>query len=318
MKYKDINWESLLDGPSPEELDEDNKAFMESWREMFGDTSGLYPNDFNERQGGGEGIYVANESNINRLQKVRSLVERVNAANNGIIKSQPLDPSGMSTYIKSVAPYYIISRAEDIAEIVRMSGGISFNSFFGRGESTITWYVYTGKLYEKVESAEQAAAKQAIKDDMGDLLAGLYPERDTEYEPLDYASADQIFFNDTGLDFEPDQYDLDKTRSIARIKDFFDYLTDKDYENDDDPEAGRGGVTDIVYDAGMNAAGFRCLINTLTIYPDGADMSADDCCYSEIVPLITRMDRIAVTPGCHTHFKSFIWLTFAVGNIAKQ
>lgn len=317
MKYKDINWERLLDGPTPEELKEENKAFQKSWIETFGDTSKMMPPDFAARQGGGDGIYLADNTRIDIFKKVKYSVEKINAANNGIIISQPLDPSGNETYIKSSAPYYTVTDISELNNVFNLSDGLSFNSFYKGDKGSITWTVFTGKLFTKIESEEVSKRKEDIKDDLAGLFDDLYHEREEDYEPLDDASAEQIFFNDTGLDYDPGRYDINKIRNIVGIKDFFDYLTDKDYGNDEDPEAGRGGVTNIIYNTSMNAAGVRCLIDQLIIYPDSAKMSADDCRYSEILPLLGSVDIVSVSPACHTHYKSFMWLDFIVANIRK-
>lgn len=310
MLYEDINWGRLIKDTPVEELEEINESFQECWRENYGDTSGLVPPDRQTRQGGGDGLYIANPKQQKTFANIRKKIVKLNLENNGKIKSEPLDPSGDDTNILSVAPYYIIRDVPSFLRFVSQTDSVSFTQ---TRSGKIHFLVWTGTLFRKVETEEQIKHKQQAIEEWG----GLFDKQIDcdEYEPLDDASLELIFFNDTGLEFDPSLYNMDKVRGIAAVKNYFDFITDIDYENDEDPEAGCGGVKRIVYNEAQNVARVDCFIDGFCISnkPPFINNNAN-----EIVPILNIVDHMIVAPAFNNEEQTFIWLSFAVRNIRRS
>lgn len=310
MLYEDINWGRLIKDTPVEELELEDEASCELWTEVFGDTSKFFK--YSTGQGGGNGIYIADINQQKVFQTIRNEIVKLNNTNGGCIKSEPLNPNGSNAYISSVAPSYIIRDMKTFLLVVGLMKGFSFMQY---DNGTIHFLSLVGQLFQKVESEETIKRKQQVFDQLNSMFN--HESQRSIYEPLDDASLELIFFNDTNLEYDPALYNMEKVRGITAVKNYFDFLTDIDYNNDDDPEAGRGGVTSVIYDSAYNIAKVDCFINELSTYCDKT-LDDNNCPYNEIMPILKSVDHMAVRPAFNNQEQTFIWLSFAVRNIRRS
>ena len=309
MKLKDIDWDKLLGGPPKEEREAENEAFHQAWLETFGDTSKSATPDVLTRQGGGEGIYIANVDEQKTFSKIYHDIELLNKHSGAKIVSAPRDPSGGKTYVESEGKYFAVPDVGEFRSLAERTDGFNISAY---SNGNIGMIFHTGQLYEKV--GKRTEIPEDLKSNLEALFDGL--RRFEVYEPLDDASLEEIFFNDTGIDYDPGKFNLEKVRDAAAIKDYFDFISDHNYTDEED-EGPRGGVDDIKYDISAGVAVVRYVSDSFGVtFNETSDINFAQ--YDEAMPQILRADAFMVTPYAHSDWTDLLEIDFYIGNIRRK